>query len=1039
MPDPHPSPPLPDPSPPVDRHAYHLLSVPVAWTDEQGRVLGTNSAFDATTGLRSDDAIGRPLADLLGLTETDPLLAHRLQAGEPLVAQPLQWRSSVGHGGPARLDQQVRPGLRVVTLVGSDFAAAAPTTEPWPSAAERLDWVQTLGGFGSWTHDLRSGERQWDAHVWRFLGLSPRAGALPLPEALALAHPDDRDAVSTGYRQSLGTPGRHSVRWRLLRPDGGLRHVRSLWQVLAGADGRAERVIGMQVDDTEPFALARSADDALIQLNLAVALADIAVWQHDFDSGLVHTSERGWALMGLPPQPQGMTVERLAQQVHPDDRATLRAQVAAAFQVRAQPGGDDDSAPIDLGLRCRQADGRWRYLLTRRVRRRDDQGRLIGHLGVVLDLSERFDQQQQALALAQRLEMATAAAGVGVWSLQLGDPPVPHWDEQMRALHGLPRDHPPPTLERYLAEQVHPADRATVTDSLTLLMQRDEGLLELDLRIVCPDGSERRLATRTSITGAGDERLLHGVMLDVTERYATEQRLRQATERAVLAARGAGLGTWESDAPAATGWWDEQMFKLRGMDRGAGHVQTAEMLHWMHPDDRDNYTRRLTAALQQDGPANYEFRVVWPDGTVRWLASRSVPVRDESGKTGRRIGINWDITDARNAEAARQERLLAQRESQAKSRLLARISHELRTPMNAVLGFTQLLLHETPPGVAPDPQTWRSRIEQVKASGEHLMTLIDDVLELSSLQSGELPLSLQPVALAPLARDCLPLVELLAREHGVQLRLGALDGWVLADPARLRQVLLNLLSNAIKYNHPGGQVTVSTESSDRWLLLRVADTGRGLSEAQLSHLFEPFNRLGAEREGIAGTGIGLAIVQASMQQMGGSVQVRSTPGVGSVFELSLQASAATQPHASGFQQGVALPPLPLPRGGKLLYIEDNEVNLLIVSELLRRRPDLGLMSAGDGASGLAMARERQPALILLDMQLPDMDGHEVLRRLRADPATAGIRCIALSANAMPEDIQRARAAGVEDYWTKPLDLGAFMRAIDALFGPAPPV
>jgi hypothetical protein len=408
-------------------------------------------------------------------------------------------------------------------------------------------------------------------------------------------------------------------------------------------------------------------------------------------------------------------------------------------------------------------------------------------------------------------------------------------------------------------------------------------------------------------------------------------------------------------------------------------------------------------------------------------------VRDEAGRTVRRIGINWDITDARNAALERSERQLAQRESQAKSRLLARISHELRTPLNAVLGFSQLMLADG----AEDTATWRRRVELVQASGEHLLALIDDVLDLSNLESGELPLKLQPVSLAHLVETTLPLVEPMARSAGVTLHCEPMAGWVHADPVRLRQVLLNLLSNAIKYNRPQGQVTLGHASRQGWLSLQVRDTGRGLSADQLQHVFEPFNRLGQEREGaIAGSGIRLAIAQASMRHMGGALTVTSKLGEGSCFEAHLQAGTApaevlAEPAPS------ALPPPPSPGLRKLLYIEDNEVNLLIVSELMRQRQDLQFLSAEDGTAGLAAALKHQPQLILLDMQLPDMDGHEVLQRLRQDALTADIPCIALSANAMTEDIQRARQAGFADYWTKPLDLKAFLSALEGLFGPAP--
>jgi signal transduction histidine kinase/CheY-like chemotaxis protein len=977
-----------------DTSAYHWLDLPVAWTDAQGWLLGANPAFEAATGHRADAVHAQRLTDLLGLdgSSSDLALAHGLTSGLDFAPLPFAGRDAQGQPLVGLLGQRCQAGWCIVTLQ----AGPLPAMPPQPP------------------------HRFWDLRALR---------------------DGTRDGTRDGSRDgSRGAP--------------------------------TGQVVADSVPPPGQLDTGYSLDTAQAHFDMASTLAGIGIWQHDAATGLLHGNRLGWSLLGLPAQADGLALGALASRLHPEDLPAVMAQFADSPAAKppdnstlagAAPPHERDG-PIELGARWRHSDGRWRYLLTRRVARRDDNGQLLGHVGVVLDLSDRFDQQQLALALAQRLEMATAAAGVGIWSADLGSPAgeanAVHWDEQMRALHGLDADTPAPALPAYIARWVLDADRASVTESMATLLQRRDGLLDLDLRILRLDGQVRRLATRSTISGAAGQRHLHGVMLDVTERHSTEDQLRQANERAALAARGAGIGTWESDAVAAVGWWDAQMFRLRGREPLSGPVRTDQLLAWLHPADRELYSRTMQAALQGDAPSNTEFRVVLPDGSVRWLASRSTPVRDEQGRTVRRIGINWDITDVRNAAAVREERVLAQRESQAKSRLLARISHELRTPLNAVLGFSQLLLAD---GVGPDPATWRRRVAHIQASGEHLLALIDDVLDLSSLQSGELPLSLQPVALAGLARTSLPLVELLARDHGVSLQLGPLDGWALADPVRLRQVLLNLLSNAIKYNRPGGSVTVNCAADAGWLLLRVEDTGRGLDAEQISHLFEPFNRLGMEREGIAGTGIGLAIVQASVQHMGGTVRVRSVPGQGSCFELSLQqarapAAAPAAPAASAAPATPATPTTPAtpadPAAGhaaqvpalpaadhllaskRLLYIEDNEVNLLIVSELVRSRSDLEFLSAADGGSGLACAQARLPALILLDMQLPDMDGFEVLRRLRADPLTADIRCIALSANAMPDDIRRARAAGFDDYWTKPLDLRAFMRAMDLLFGPA---
>ena len=772
------------------------------------------------------------------------------------------------------------------------------------------------------------------------------------------------------------------------------------------------RPVGPAVPATPAQPTPHSAE---VLLDHVRRLGQIGVWQRDLRSGAGVWDDNTWRFWGLTPGARVPSAAATLRQIHPDDRAEAAAVLRQsnlavgcyAHQLRVQ-------AP---GTAVRHVRMAWEVLP-------GADGQPAQALGIMVD-------DTTVHALIQRLDMATAATGVGVWSVLLEQPDGAHWDAQMRALHGLAPDAPVPDLASYLGGCVHPDDRRGVRDALCGLLQRNDGLLDLDFRVLRPDGSVRRLASRSSISGATGQRHLHGVMLDLTERHNTESRLHQAQERALLAARGAGIGTWQSDPDATLGQWDAQMFHLRGRPPRSEPVLEAERLSWLHPDDRASQVQRMDAAVRAGATLTSEFRVVWPDGTLRWLASSSSSLRDARGRTVGRVGINWDVTDAHNAAAAHQQQMLARHQSQAKSRFLARISHELRTPLNAVLGFSQLLLAE---GSEADSATWRRRVQHVQASGEHLLALIDNVLELSSLESGELPLSLQPVALAGLVETSLPLVELLAAQHAVSLHLGALDGWALADPVRLRQVLLNLLSNAIKYNQPGGQVRVSAESLDGWLLLRVQDTGRGLDAEQISHLFEPFNRLGMDSEGIAGTGIGLAIVQASVRHMGGTVQVHSQPGQGSCFEVCLQATPAPRPTSANT---TTLLPLPQPTaGGRLLYIEDNEVNLLIVSELVKRRSDIEFSAAADGSSGLAAALALQPDLILLDMQLPDMDGHAVLRQLRANPATAGIRCIAVSANAMPEDIRNARRNGFDDYWTKPLELQSFMRALDRLFGTA---
>ena len=404
----------------------------------------------------------------------------------------------------------------------------------------------------------------------------------------------------------------------------------------------------------------------------------------------------------------------------------------------------------------------------------------------------------------------------------------------------------------------------------------------------------------------------------------------------------------------------------------------------------------------------------------------------------RRVGVNWDVTEAKQAESARQQAALAEREIQAKSQFLSRMSHELRTPLNAVLGFTQLLQIESIQA-ATGPQA--VKLGHIRSAGEHLLALINDVLDLSSVESGEMRLQLQPVDVGALVAHTLPLVEPLAVQQGVSLRTEG-HGSALADPKRLRQVLVNLYSNAVKYNRRGGEVAIELRHDGPNIVVTVRDTGRGLTRDQLAHLFEPFNRLGIEREGIEGTGIGLTIVKALVEGMGGSIRVKSRRGSGTAFEVTLPAhvQAATAEAGNAVEEPAIAVAQPCGRAGQLLYIEDNAVNVLLVEELVRGLSGLQIASEPSGAAGVARARSLRPDLILVDLQLPDFDGFEVLRRLRAQPETAATPCIALSANAMPEDIARGLAAGFVDYWTKPIDFKAFLAAPQRMFrAPSPAI
>jgi PAS domain S-box-containing protein len=1037
MPHPGPQPPAadsePDAAPPAAALAALAVHSPsaLALVDTQGRVQWVNPAFERITGHAASSACGRTLDELLGLREAEAL-AHRLSAGR-FAPVTLPCRHADGSERWFAVSAApVAPGRPAEghAVAIEDHTATQREVRERKRLAELLDMAQEFGRIGVWERDLHTLEGRWDRHVFRFWGLLP-ADTPNFDEAARSLHPDDHAAEVV--RASFARAGTYAHRFRVVRADGSVRLLHSQWEVKNGPDGRPARAIGIMMDDTEVYELARSASDAHEQFNMAVELAGIAIWRHDLKANRLYYNERAWEILGLQPRPEGLGLDEVRKLIHPNDLPQVLASAERALAT---------NRPTDMEARYLRSDGRWRYVLNRRVVQRDVTGQPVAFVGVALDITEQVEDERKAQELSRRLETAARVAGIGLWTIDVASGTM-EWNPQTSRLFGLRDDDVPGTFNDWLQRCVHPDDQARVKHTAVDWLKNGTGLLELEYRTQWPDGSVHWLVNRSDIDPVSEGRYVFGVTVDVTEQHAAMDALRDAGERSLLAARGVGIGTWQLDLRDGRAYWDDQMFLLRGLQPQAHPLSARERMALVHPDDRPTVERALREALEHNRPASYEFRVRLPEGGHRWLASRSTTLLDDRGRPLRRIGVNWDVTDSKNAEAARQEKAVALRESEAKSQFLARMSHELRTPLNAVLGFTQLLITEAE---RVEPAVLKLRLGHIRAAGQHLLSLINDVLELSSLDTGKVRMALGPVSLPALVAGTLPLVERMAHEYGVRLQADAVQGRALADPTRLRQVLLNLLSNGIKYNRPGGSVTLSARVEGTEVVLRVADTGRGMTPQQLKHVFEPFNRLGLEREGIEGTGIGLAIVKALVEHMGGHVTVRSEAGSGSLFEVRLPDAgaaddaedarlpvpgAAEDAAASAFG---ALPPVRAQRSGRLLYIEDNPVNVMLVSELVAMRPNLTLDVATDGEDGVRRALEQQPDLILVDMQLPDIDGHEVRRRLHEQPRTAHIPCIALSANAMPEDIERALKSGFADYWTKPLDFKAFISAIDVLFG-----
>ena len=475
------------------------------------------------------------------------------------------------------------------------------------------------------------------------------------------------------------------------------------------------------------------------------------------------------------------------------------------------------------------------------------------------------------------------------------------------------------------------------------------------------------------------------------------------------------------------------------------HVPSTQwMQDYVHPQDRQRVRAAIKAAIATKSIFELEHRVLRVDGELGWARTRAVPLLDEDGAIMEWFGTATDVTLRKATEAKLIAALAAAEDAnRAKSDFLSRMSHELRSPLNAVLGFAQLLQSGRPPLTAQQEEN----VGEILKAGWYLLGLIDEILDLSLIESGRMHCVLEPVRLAEVLHHCQALVEGQAAARGIRLSLPLLDDGciVRVDRNRLKQVFINILSNAIKYNRDGGTVQVHVEAAGQGRIrICFEDTGSGLSPQQLGHVFEPFERLGQEAGAIKGTGIGLALSKRLVELMGGRIGVHSVVDQGSVFWVELdasgtEASVPASAHASASATASALlrvadAPGAAAAGRRrftVLSVEDNRANQMLVQRVLARRSDVLLLLAGDAQHGVQLAQAMQPDVVLMDINLPGMSGLEAMERLASDAATAHIPVIAVTAMAMPHDIDVGLQAGFFRYLSKPIKIDALIEALDA--------
>ncbi len=449
-----------------------------------------------------------------------------------------------------------------------------------------------------------------------------------------------------------------------------------------------------------------------------------------------------------------------------------------------------------------------------------------------------------------------------------------------------------------------------------------------------------------------------------------------------------------------------------------------------HPDDLPVKQALMDATLLgHQSHFAMDLRYLTPKGDEIWVQSNTVLIRDDAGLPRHFVTVVEDISERKRYQEALLSAQAAERASKAKTEFLSRMSHELRTPLNAMLGFAQLLRLDTKNTLQTSQL---QKVRYIEEAGGHLLAMLTDVLDLSRIEAGHLPLSPEALCLHDVAQEAMHLVLHAASTRRIAMHVRAIDpAWcVHADRVRLRQVLVNLLSNAIKYNHPNGEVWLNAERGAAYISISIKDSGKGLNPEQQAHLFEPFNRLGAENTEVEGTGIGLVIVNRLIKLMHGRIDVQSEMGAGSVFTISLPIAPHLPAHA------LHAPPAITDQASdegplfQLLYAEDNPVNIELLRHVMNMRPRWQLKVATCGADTIEMVRSHPPDLLLLDMHLGDMGGLDVSDALMNHAPSAQVARVALSADVMPDQVKAAKERQFLAYLTKPLNIAQLFKLLD---------
>ena len=893
----------------------------------------------------------------------------------------------------------------------------------------------------------------------KFIGISlndPAPNSIPADRYTGLARwelPHTEPVNTTWDEHKSVLESRQPFRDLLLTrtgKDGKIHYITVNGKPIFDAQGNFKGYRGVGSDITAKMAADHALRESEESLRFVLESSRLGFWDRDLLNNknmrsLSHDQMFGYAQL-LPE----WNFDTFCAHVHPEDRAYVK---------RANQNLMNDSGDASVEYRVIWPDKSVHWLWSVGRVSRDANGTTIRASGLVLDITDRKQADAALRDSEKRWKFALEGAGDAVWDWDVENG-TEYVSSRWPQMLGYAEDEIGNSYESW-EDRIHPEDRPTVLSRLKACVTGSTATFLSEHRVRCKDQSWKWILARGMVVERSPEgkalRMI-GTRCDVNERKRAEAALRAGEERyrSVVDSMVEGVLVRDQHGiiidcnASAERMFGETLSQLTGRASPAiGTISYAEDGTLIEGEMQIAF-RVLRAGLPM---SNFIEGLKKADGSMLWLSSSAQPLYDDAAKAIRGVVTTFaDITERRRADELRMAKEAAELSSRTKSTFLSSMSHELRTPLNSILGFAQLLDYDP---VVKAAKATQQKVHHILSAGRHLLAMVDDVLDLSRIEAGGLRLSLEAVETEQLVRECVTLIlpEAERRRISFEFKVEQASSWVLGDRTRLRQVIANILSNAVKYNRIGGSVIVAMGGDSTRVIISIRDTGAGLSAQQIDGLFQPFNRLGAENSATEGTGIGLVIVKQLVLAMNGAIDVCSTMASANDAEISddsCKGNATKGDHGSTFTMTFlrtaaadaaapfALPPVPAPLSETpqgtftVLCIEDNPTNAELVKQTLALNPAIRLAFSADGDSGLAAAAALRPDLILLDINLPGIDGYEVLQRLRTNPVVAHIACIAMTANAMSGEAQRARDAGFADYISKPFEVEVLLTKVSAL-------